>query len=47
MSHANFKVSLWHYYCPECGVGDRETGHHVSVDLIWCEVVSKKTVMSG
>jgi hypothetical protein len=29
---------LWHYRCPECGVGDGELGHHAELDLIWCEV---------
>jgi hypothetical protein len=38
MSDTKFTVSLWHYHCPECGFGDGETGHHASVDLIWCEV---------
>jgi len=38
MSDTKVTISLWHYHCPECGVSDGETGHHASVDLIWCEV---------
>ena len=38
MSDTKVTTSLWHYHCPECGISDGETGHHASVDLIWCEV---------
>jgi hypothetical protein len=38
MSEKIFTASAWHYRCPECGISDRELGHHATVDLIWCEV---------
>ena len=31
-------VALWHYTCPECGVGDRDTGHYAVSDIVYCEV---------
>jgi hypothetical protein len=32
------RVALFHYQCPECGVGDPERGHYATVEMIWCEV---------
>ena len=29
---------LWHYHCPECGMGDGETGYHVPMHVIYCEL---------
>ena len=29
---------LWHYHCPECGMGDGETGYHIPMHVIYCEV---------
>ena len=31
-------VPLWHYNCPECGIGDGETGYHAQTHVIYCEV---------
>ena len=31
-------VALWHFQCPECGFGDRETGYHAEADTLWCDV---------
>ena len=31
-------VHLWHYHCPDCGVGDQETGHLYPKDVLYCEV---------
>ncbi len=31
-------VPLWHYQCPECGIGDQEAGHLHPVDALYCEV---------
>lgn len=31
-------VALWHYNCPECGIGDGETGYHAATHAIYCEV---------
>ena len=31
-------VALWHYHCPECGIGSAETGYHAAEDAIYCEV---------
>ena len=31
-------VPLWHYQCPECGIGDGETGYRNVHDAIYCEV---------
>ena len=31
-------VPLWHYQCPECGIGDQETGHLHPADALYCEV---------
>ena len=30
-------VSIWRYQCPECGIGDRDTGHLHPDDAIYCE----------
>ena len=29
---------LWHYHCSECGMGNGETGYHVPMDVIYCEL---------
>ena len=31
-------VALWHYHCPECGIGDAELGHLAVTDVLYCEV---------
>jgi hypothetical protein len=31
-------VSLWHYHCPQCGVGSAETAEFAVADMIYCEV---------
>jgi hypothetical protein len=31
-------IEFWHFQCPECGLGDDETGHHAPAHMIWCEV---------
>ena len=31
-------VPLWHYFCPECGIGDEEVGHLGHTHAIYCEV---------
>jgi hypothetical protein len=31
-------ISLWHYHCPQCGIGSAETGAFAVVDMIYCEV---------
>ncbi len=31
-------IPLWHYHCPECGIGDGETGYHAQTHAIYCEV---------
>ena len=31
-------VALWHYQCPECGIGDGETGYHAVSHALYCEV---------
>ena len=31
-------VLLWHYQCPECGIGDGETGYHAQTHALYCEV---------
>ena len=31
-------VPLWHYQCPDCGIGDQDTGYHAPTDVIYCEV---------
>jgi hypothetical protein len=31
-------IQLWHYTCPQCGVGNGETGYHASGHMIYCEV---------
>jgi hypothetical protein len=31
-------ITLWHYTCPECGVGDGDTGYHAPTHAIYCEV---------
>jgi len=31
-------VSLWHYHCPQCGIGSAETGSFAVRDAIYCEV---------
>ena len=31
-------VPLWHYRCPECGIGDEDTGYHGQTHMIYCEV---------
>jgi len=31
-------VALWHYRCPDCGLGDGEIRHQVPADVIYCEV---------
>ena len=31
-------VPLWRYTCPECGVGDQETGHFGADHAIYCEI---------
>jgi hypothetical protein len=31
-------IAFWHFQCPECGFSDQETGHHATIDAIWCEV---------
>ena len=31
-------IALWHYNCPECGIGDAETGYHAQTHAIYCEV---------
>ena len=31
-------VALWHYTCPDCGMGDEETGYHAPSHALYCEV---------
>jgi hypothetical protein len=31
-------VPLWHYQCPQCGVGSAETGEFAVADMIYCEI---------
>lgn len=31
-------VPLWHYQCPDCGIGDGDTGYHAQTHAIYCEV---------
>jgi hypothetical protein len=31
-------IPLWHYTCPQCGIGDAESGYHASQHIIYCEV---------
>ena len=31
-------VPLWHYQCPECGVGDEEAGHLHPTEALYCEI---------
>ncbi len=31
-------VPLWHYQCPQCGVGSAETGQFAVKDMIYCEI---------
>ncbi len=31
-------VPLWRYQCPQCGVGDQDTGHLAADHAIYCEV---------
>ena len=31
-------VPLWHYTCPECGVGDGDAGHLHPDEVLYCEV---------
>ncbi len=31
-------VPLWHFQCPDCGMGDGEMGHHAQTHVIYCEV---------
>lgn len=31
-------VPLWHYLCPECSFGDKESGHLAVTDALYCEV---------
>jgi hypothetical protein len=28
----------WNFYCPECGLGDRELGHLAKDHEIYCEI---------
>jgi hypothetical protein len=32
------EIALWHYVCPECGVGNIETGYHAPAYMIYCEI---------
>ena len=31
-------VPLWHYQCPQCGIGSAELGEYAVADTIYCEV---------
>lgn len=31
-------VPLWRYHCPQCGMGDNESGHLAADHAIYCEV---------
>ncbi len=31
-------VALWHYTCPECGIGNAESGYHAQTHAIYCEI---------
>src|SRR5580698_798590 len=31
-------IQLWHYTCPECGIGNAETGYTAQEHMIYCEV---------
>ncbi len=34
-------VALWHYQCPECGLGDGDTGNHAQTHAIYCEILRR------
>jgi late competence protein required for DNA uptake (superfamily II DNA/RNA helicase) len=38
MATTQTNILLWHYQCPDCGVGDGETGQQVQTHAIYCEV---------
>ena len=31
-------IPLWHYSCPDCGLGSAETGYHAQEHMIYCEI---------
>ncbi len=31
-------IPLWHYVCPDCGIGSQDTGYHAPTHMIYCEV---------
>ena len=31
-------IPLWHYVCPQCGLGNAETGYHATAHMTYCEV---------
>jgi hypothetical protein len=32
------EVQLWHFTCPQCGIGDGETEYHAATHMIYCEI---------
>jgi hypothetical protein len=43
LTMAQSKEAVWHFQCPECGIGDGELGHHAADTEIQCYVCLEET----
>jgi hypothetical protein len=39
---ARSREAVWHFHCPECGLGDREFGYLLADDEIHCLICAEE-----